>query len=137
MKKKSLVEQLIRGEAIASFGWSCGREEGSFVLDDDRVMYIEEQIGRFWREENFWRKRIEFERKSWSFEEWAVDVRLEPIVVDAILRCIEERRWTVLVGEKQGDQWVGERVLGEKFSETDQRVSGKQPGRVLMDRVRV
>jgi hypothetical protein len=78
-------------------------------------MYIEEQIGRFWREENFWRRRIEFERKSWSFEEWAVDVRLKPIVVDAILRCIEERRWTVLVGEKQGDQWVGERVLGKSF----------------------
>ncbi len=68
---------------------------------------------------------------------WAVDVRLEPIVVDAILRCIEERRWTILVGEKQGDQWVGKRVLGEKFSKTDQRVCGEQPGRVLMDRVRV
>jgi hypothetical protein len=67
-------------------------------------------------------------------------------VVDAILRCIEERRWTVLVGEKQGASeweeeadsllWGRERVLGEKFSETDRRVCGEQPSRVLMDRVK-
>jgi hypothetical protein len=31
-------------------------------------MYIEEQIGKFWRMEKFWRRGIEFERKSWSFD---------------------------------------------------------------------
>jgi hypothetical protein len=30
---------------------------------DDQVMYIEEQIERFLEEENFWRRRIEPERK--------------------------------------------------------------------------
>jgi hypothetical protein len=43
-------------------------EKAVFVPEDDRVMYIDEQIGRFWRMEKFWRRRIEFERKSWSFE---------------------------------------------------------------------
>jgi hypothetical protein len=59
-----LGEQLRRGEAITSLKKGVKEEEANFVLDDDRVMYIEEQIGRFWREENFWRRIIEFERKS-------------------------------------------------------------------------
>jgi hypothetical protein len=70
-----LVEQLIRGEATTSFQEGGLKRRRQIVLDDDRVMYIEEQIGRFWREENFWRRRIEFERKSWNFDRksWSFD----------------------------------------------------------------
>jgi hypothetical protein len=53
-------------------------------------MYIEEQIERFLEEEDFWRRRI-MRESSRVLAEWAIGVRLELIMVDAFLRCTEER----------------------------------------------